>query len=140
MKAIIAAAFLFANTCGMADSGNTTLTLRPLKSGDYAATRPEKQQAVVIHDDAEWKSVVGGDMPLLEVDERIIVLFAGMKKTGGWEILPNRAFLAGDVLVIDASLHGPAPGDMTTQALTYPFAVVAVNTRDFKSVRWDEKK
>ncbi len=137
MKAIIAAAFLFANTCGMADSGNTTLTLRTLKTGN--ARLPHAAGAVAVSNEIEWTSLVGGDMPIFVTNESLIVLFAGEKPTGGYEVVPNAAFLDGDVLVIDADVHGPAKGDMVTQALTYPFAAVAVNTRDFKSVRWHAK-
>ncbi|HWW62265.1 MAG TPA: protease complex subunit PrcB family protein [Thermoanaerobaculia bacterium] len=123
----------------MADSArNTTVTLRTLKSG--SATLPRSVGAVVIHDANEWSSLVGGDMPAVETNETLIGLFAGEKPTGGWAIEPNRAFREGDVLVIDAPLRGPAAGDMVTQALTYPYAVIAVNTRDFKSVRWEPSR
>lgn len=139
MKAIIAAALVFANTCATADSGNTTMSFRTLKSGAYSSMRSEKVQAVVVRDRSQWESVVGGEMPAVDFEkETVVVLFAGMKSTGGWWIEPKGARLDGDVLVIDAPVHGPAAGDIVTQALTYPFAAVAVERRNVENVRWQE--
>jgi hypothetical protein len=67
-----------------------------------------------------------------------VFLFAGMHNTGGYSVEARGATLEGDVLVIDAVVHGPPPGAITTQVITYPFAVISVTPRGFRSVRWHE--
>ena len=34
-------------------------------------------------------------------------------------------------------VQGPPPGGITTQAITYPYAVITINRRDVAKVRWE---
>lgn len=118
------------------------MKIRTVESGSYAAAKPKSPEAMLATDDAAyarlWSSIAGGDTrpPVDFAKESVVFLLAGSKPTGGWSIEPRGAMLDGDTLVIDAVIKGPPPGGIVTQAFTSPFAVVAVDTRNAKDVRW----
>ncbi len=55
-----------------------------------------------------------------------IVLSWGEKPTGGYSITIDQLEMEGDTLKVTYSLQSPSPGDMVTQALTYPEAEAAL--------------
>jgi PrcB C-terminal len=116
--------------------------IRTIKSGSNAAARQGSRQAMLANN-AEiyarlWSSLIGSETaPSIDFSsECAVFLLAGQRNTGGYSIQPNGAALDGETLVIDATVQGPPPGSIVTQALTYPYVVIAVKTRSAKDVRW----
>jgi hypothetical protein len=136
------------NTCTAANVAEKAeaeaVEIRILAHGGYAV-HESGRKAVLATSDADyrkqWQALIGGGT-IVPVDfEKSVVVFllAGMRNTGGWSVVPESARLEGDTVVVHAKIQGPPPGAITTQALTYPWAVVAVHTRDVKSARWDSE-
>ncbi|HKR66570.1 MAG TPA: protease complex subunit PrcB family protein, partial [Thermoanaerobaculia bacterium] len=112
--------------------------------GGSSALNAENASAVAAFDDATyreiWKKQVGeGTPPSVDfAKEAVVFLFAGMRNTAGYAIETRGVSLDGDALVVDAVVSGPPRGAMTAQVITYPYAIVAVTPRNFRSVRWHE--
>lgn len=142
--ALLLAALTFANACTAVSGGTDEMTMTTLGRGSYAASHGGRN-AVLATSDAEyqrvWREMVGGAdaPPTVDFAQHVAVfLFAGQRNTGGWSVDPKSATVEGDTLVIDAAVTGPGPDMIVTQALTYPYAVVSVRTRDVKNVRWPQ--
>ena len=129
-----------------ADNGSASASeiveTRTLTSGGYAQAQPERPQAVAVKSADEyagkWQQTVGGGTPP-QVDfaaDSVVILLAGSRRTGGYSVDVRGARLEGRTLVIDAAVKGPPPDAIVTQAFTSPFAVIAVNTKNFDDVRW----
>lgn len=97
----------------------TTMQFRVIEKGAYGTA--ESPNATV--------SVTKGDK------ESIIRLDLGMRPTGGWSIEPLDVTAEGDVVTVKAKVNRPAAGSIVTQALSAPYAVIAVNA-PVKAVRW----
>jgi hypothetical protein len=112
-----------------------------IATGSYAAA--EARQAVLAASEADyraqWQKLIGeGEAPAVDFTQNVTVfLMAGTRNTGGWRVVPAGVQIDGDTAVIDAKVQGPPPGGMTTQALTQPYAVISINQRSVKQVRWD---
>jgi PrcB C-terminal len=137
--AVLLAALAFANTC---TTTGGPVEPRTIRTGAYAAAKPEQKQAVAALTEADyrrlWPSLIGGEEPPAVdfASESVVFLLGGAKPTGGWSVVPRGATLEGTTVVIDAVVQGPPPDSMTTQAFTSPFAVIAVKSKDFTDVRW----
>lgn len=125
------------------NAGADTVEINTIARGGYAAE--SGRNAVLATNDADyrrlWQELIGGgEIPNVDFDRGVAVfLLAGMRNTGGWSIQPNSASIEADgTAVIDAKVQGPPPGGIVTQAITYPYAVVVVSSRDVKKVRWPE--
>jgi hypothetical protein len=137
---LLTLALVFA--CNTVPGGNT-VDLRTLTTGTMAAVSPEQQRIEYASDDATyrrlWTSLIGtGEPPQIDFNkESVAFLLAGQRNTGGYSVEPNRARIEGQTLVVEATVRVPAADMMTTQMLTSPYAVVAVQRpRPFSSVRW----
>lgn len=125
-----------------APATSSSIQLRTLSSGGYAAAKPAKPQATPALDEATyqrlWSSLIGnGDAPAVDFSrESVVFLLGGEKSTGGWTVVARGAKLEGDALVVDAAVQGPPSDAIVTQAFTSPYVVVAVNSKAFQSVRW----
>lgn len=79
---------------------------------------------------ALWKEHTSAtEQPLPTVDFKkydVVAVFAGSKSTGGYEVAIEGVTVKGKVAVVQATLYKPAPGAMTTQAFTAPYAFRAV--------------
>lgn len=117
------------------------MEMSTIARGSYAVA--EERKAVLVRSEAEyreqWQALIGeGTPPAVDFDTHVAVfLMGGMRNTGGWSVDPVAARVEGDVAVIDAKVQGPPPGGITTQAITYPYAVVTVNQRVVEKVRWE---
>jgi uncharacterized protein (DUF885 family) len=86
----------------------------------------------LISNQTDWQrvwQVVGSDrrIPELNFDTRsAIVVYQGIKPTGGWSILVNKLRRVGQNLIVSVREQKPGPGDITTDALTSPFVVVSI--------------
>lgn len=116
---------------------------RILAGGTNAAAEPDEPRAIAITKAADyqraWDETIGGGKPP-EADfknESVIILLAGQRRTGGWRVGPRGVSMEGRTLVVDAEIAGPPPDAIVTQALTSPYAVIAVNTKNFDDVRWN---
>jgi hypothetical protein len=113
---------------------------RSVANAGYAS-RTEKG-AVVAADEAAyrnaWNSMIGaGEAPAIDfASETALFLFGGQRPTGGYSVEVRGVTLDGDTAVVDGNVQGPPSGSMTTQALTSPYAVIAVQSRAIKNVRW----
>lgn len=116
--------------------------MRVLTSGGYAAATPESPQAIAVQSAAEyarvWQEQIGsGEPPQADfATEAVVILLAGLKRSGGYSVEPRGVRLNGRTLVVDAVVQSPPAGSMTTQALTSPYAVIAVDAKSFDDVRW----
>lgn len=70
--------------------------------------------------------VANADGVSYRIEEQKIILSWGEKPTGGYAILIDGLEVRGDTLTVTYSLKAPAPGDMVTQALTYPQATAII--------------
>jgi hypothetical protein len=88
---------------------------------------------------AAWREHVGeGEPPAIDfTNETAVFLFAGQRPTGGYSVSVKGVRVEGTTLVIDGGVQTPPPGGMSTQAITSPYAVIAVAHRDFTNVRWN---
>ena len=117
--------------------------MRSIATGSYAAAQAETPQAVLIVSADDYariwdQTIGGGERPQVDFDsESVIILLAGLKRTGGYSVEPRGVTLDGRVLVVDAVVKSPPPDAIVTMALTSPFAVIAVNTKALDSVRWN---
>ncbi len=117
--------------------------MRTLITGSYAAAQAELPQAVLIESAADYariwaETIGGGERPPADFEkESVVILLAGLKRSGGYSVEARGVTLEGRVLVVDAVVKSPPPDAIVTMALTSPFAVIAVNTKALDSVRWD---
>ena len=96
---------------------------------------PTKPEEKVFRDTASWKAFwekARGYLPpeLRKIDfekEVVIAVLAGEKRTGGWKIEVAKVERTPEGgLLVTVREKGPAPGAITTQALTYPYHIVCV--------------
>ncbi|MFZ5596934.1 MAG: stalk domain-containing protein [Bacillota bacterium] len=73
----------------------------------------------------------------LSGDRSEITLSWGEKSTGGYSIKVESIELKGETLMVYYTLHSPGPGDMVTQAVTYPRDTVKIpaGKESFKEVQ-----
>ncbi len=116
--------------------------MRVLTTGAYGASQAESPRAIAVKSADEyrsaWQEHVGtGEPPQADfATESVVILLAGLKRSGGYSVEPRGVSVDGRTLVVDAVVNRPPPGSMTTQALTSPYAVIAVDTKSFDDVRW----
>lgn len=137
MRAAILLSLSLLGCASDASQPEGTVEMRVVTSGGYAAAQPEAPKAVLVKSAEEYRQLTGAALQDADLaSESVIVLLAGSKPTGGYSVEPNGVTVDGRVLVVDATIKSPPPGSMVTQALTSPFAVIAVNTKQIDSVRW----
>lgn len=143
MRAALLLAVFLSTACSAASGGvEDEVTMTTLGQGAYAASRGERTAVLATSADeyqSLWSQSIGGAQapPAVDFSRNVVVfLLAGPRNTGGWSIAPRSVAVEGDTAIIDAPVNGPPPDAMVTQAFTYPWAAVAVQSRDVKSVRW----
>ena len=139
---LFALAFNMCTTANVAEkTEGGAVEIQTLTTGGYAIDEERKAVLVTSQEEYErqWQALIGeGSLVSADFEKSVVVfLLGGMHNTGGWSVVPESALLEGDTIVINARVQGPSPGVITTQAITYPYAVVAVHTREAKNVRWD---
>jgi hypothetical protein len=137
-----ALAFAAACTTGGATAPGAPAEMRVVAQTAYATT--ERTGALIASDEATyrntWAQSFGnpGAAPAIDfATETAVFLFGGMRPTGGYSLEVNGVSLENGTLVVDGGVQAPPSGSMTTQSLTYPSAVIAVKSRDIKTVRWN---
>jgi hypothetical protein len=133
------AVLALANACTAA-GGTVKPEVRTISSGGYS--QAESTSAFAVFDqktyETRWNETIGnGDRPAVDFSkESVVFLFAGMRTSGGYSIEVRGATLENETLMVDAVIHGPPAGSMVTQAITMPYAVVAVSGAKFSEVVW----
>lgn len=114
-------------------------TLRQLAFGSQSAAH--SAQVLIARDrdtlerirDLAYGHLIGGPRPAWEVDLAdgpVVGVFLGMRPTGGFAVVIDAALpIPGGVLLRPREVR-PAPDAMVTMALTFPWTVVQVVTRD----------
>lgn len=133
--------FAAACTTNGAVAPDASAEMRVVHQSGYATT--ERTDAVIATDESTyrntWAQFLGNPQSAPAIDfstETAIFLFGGMRPTGGYSVEVRGVRLENGTLVVDGGVQAPPSGSMTTQALTYPTAVIAVKNRDIKTVRW----
>jgi len=88
--------------------------------------------------DSNWKAYVPGKPGEADFgSETVIFLLLGAQQTGGYAIEPIAADPpAGGVVRVRAKLVQPMGDEPATEALTAPYAVIAVRARGITKVEW----
>lgn len=116
-------------------------SFRTLAEGAYS--RVSQRTVAVVRDEQAWKGLAPKLGPASlrgAVDwekDQLLVLFAGERTSGGYRVEVTRIAMEGAEAVVHVTDIEPDPSCSTTQALTYPFAVIAMprSTRD-PVARW----
>lgn len=119
------------------------IEMRTIASGGYA--RDDSGRQAVLASSADqyrrlWAEKIGdGPAPEADFSKGVAVfLLAGSRPTGGWSIVPEGVDVEDGKAVIRARIQGPGRGSIVTQALTSPYAVVFLNSREVEGVQWPE--
>jgi hypothetical protein len=111
----------------------------PLRSGTNPAilaqwsglhSGVEQPSSRVIRDAAEWTALwrqLNREAPQsLDKNQMAVAIFLGQRRSGGFRVEVTGAGAEAGEIVLEYREHTPAPGMMTTQALTSPWAVVTL--------------
>jgi hypothetical protein len=75
----------------------------------------------------------------MTVDGKTYILVTrGTKNTGGYDVKVNSVMDHGSEAVVSVEYVDPAPGDIVTQAITYPYELISIKATD-KKIRFEEK-
>lgn len=86
-----------------------------------------------------------GLYPLTVGDATYLLVSWGQKRTGGYAVSVRGARQDGDVIVIEVALTAPKPGDIVTQVITHPHALIALPATEasfaaeFSGAEWAPK-
>ena len=134
-----------APTQGYAPYGGETRTLDSRRIGQWTRTGVGEARRLVIRDANAWaqfwSELGAGERP--EVDftrDVVIVVAAGQRPTGGYEIAIDRVTQANRELTIEVIERTPGPNCMTTASLTQPVDVVTVPASEARSWSFVERK
>lgn len=117
--------------------------MKTIASGGYAGDDSGRQAVLARSADEYrrlWAEKIGSD-PAPEADFGkgvVVFLLAGSRNTGGWTVEPESVEVSGGTATVRARIQGPGRGGIATQALTSPYAVVFIDSRDVDEVQWPE--
>lgn len=118
------------------------LEYRTIQSGNGISVMSSQPRAFVAWTEQDytnfWSSLVSAAPPP-KIDfkkERPVLLLAGSRPTGGWNIQVKSAHLDRDVVFVTAPIVGPPADAIVTQAITHPYVLIAVPTTKGRKIRW----
>jgi hypothetical protein len=119
-------------------SAAASVPLRNLGKGASSGIKEPTEE--VIRNQAAWdkfwaRHAGQANAPAPEIDfskDMVIAVTLGRKTSGGYSIQISKVEAVGDRLKVSVVRTAPAPGAMTTQALTAPFHMVVVPQSDLK--------
>lgn len=118
----------------MAAGQTQSATNVPFETISKRTSRIEDAGTRVVADDASfatlWLQHNGSSQQKPEVDfnkQTVIAVFAGQKKTGGYDIEITKIVQTGKTLEVTYHESSPAPDSLTTQVLTSPSHLVTIN-------------
>lgn len=109
------------------------------QAADVGVTAPSVELATSQAEyNALWRTHIGsGELPPVDFSkESVVFLLMGARSTGGYGIDPKEVKLEGTTALVSAAMIKPGKGDMTTQAFTAPFAVLAIEKPQLQAVEW----
>ena len=123
---------------GMGGSDASGLGVRPIASGLQASGGGAPQSWLARSDEQLRESVAARiqglalppepAQPAIDYGREVVVgVMIGQRPTGGYRVEVSKARLDGSTLVVVVREIEPAPGEMTIQVLTSPWALVAVD-------------
>lgn len=112
----------------------TRVVVRPGAEGEDQPALPGIPLEQVAADAAQTLERRAGGAGETEV--MLLVWAMGEKPSGGFGVDISAVQLFGSTLVVRAHLREPGADEMVTEALTYPFHVVAVPAVAFEEVYW----
>ena len=139
---LLAASSFFLLSCmsSRAEDSSGSIAWREVASGSHSNIKQASRQ--VIRDQQQWikwwqqhnkvqMHIDGKTVPKPppEVDfeqEMVLVATLGQRSTGGYSIRFTEIRREGDVVTATLQISSPGPDDLVTQALTSPFAVIAI--------------
>jgi len=97
----------------------------------------DQNRAAAIPGGVNLKALIdaAGDEPAL-----FIIWSLGEKPTGGYDIRIRDVTLSNGTLVVEADVTEPGPDEMVIQALTYPYAAVAIRPVEYDTVEWQTQR
>lgn len=113
----------------LAQAGAQPAPLRVIAQGQQSEVQEPRQ--VVVTSREAWAALWqqhGAQLPVPAVDftrESIVAVFLGTRPSGGYGV-DIVAVRTGAAPVVEYRERRPGPDMMTTQALTFPFSIVAV--------------
>ncbi len=142
----IASILLIIAACGTApDTGGNDVSWSEIASGSSTRARSEGVTVARSRSEAErLKEELGirsEQFTPSEIDfdtEAVVAVRLGERPTGGYRIAVDGASRVDGEIVISASEVAPDPGDMVTQAITYPYTVLRVTASPDEEVRVDK--
>ncbi len=124
-------------------NGDETREGAPLARQVTAASQCGFDEPGLVHVDTPAglaRLVRAGNVNLTSVEghdfsrEHLLVVAAGQKPTGGYGVALQDAHIQDKVLRVAAELRGPGAGQMVTQALTSPCAVLAITPSGWRRI------
>ncbi len=109
------------------------------QAADVGVTAPSIEIATSQAEyNALWRTHIGqGEPPPADFSkESVVFLLMGARSTGGYGVDPQAVKLEGGTAVVNAAMIRPGKGDMTTQAFTAPFAVIAIEKPQVQAAEW----
>lgn len=121
---------------GLGEEAMNPSNVQVLAQGSNAAYTNPRPAAFVAGDAAAlaalWRLVGGNQVPAPAApavnfaQRRVVAFFWGQKSSGGYSVRYLSSRLSGSTLQVTLRLAMPAPGTLTTQALTSPFVALEV--------------
>lgn len=105
-----------------------------MTGNDPALAQPK---ADLIRSEDDLAALGSAELNSLSVDfdtQDVVLVALGQHPTGGYAAQINRILLEGPTLYVIGQAVMPAPDDMVTEALTYPYAVAVVEKTDAQGV------
>ncbi|GAA4007116.1 protease complex subunit PrcB family protein [Deinococcus rubellus] len=110
----------------------TTLKFREVASGSNALASTPQVKLASSQDDlgALWNSAYGRQVPVpptpIILGQTAVGIFLGNRPTGGYGVTVQSVSASGSALNITVNVRAPGPGSITTQSITSPWTIVAV--------------
>jgi hypothetical protein len=129
------------------DKGQQALSWEVLASGSQAAGGDGITLEVATSQselEGLWRRAYGNltsPPPVPQVDFNrggVVAAFLGTRPTGGYGVDVRAVREEGGVVVVDLAITEPAPGALTTQALTHPWVMVAIRGAELGEVWFRE--
>jgi hypothetical protein len=116
---------------GCATPGTGTLLDIPFETLDRGTTSAIRERTYVVARSADevaalWRAHRGVAPPAGVAGRTVIAVFAGERRTGGYQIDVDRVEARGDRVRVHLRETVPPPGTLVTQSLTYPYHIVAI--------------
>lgn len=109
-----------------------SLRFREVASGSNALVSTPQVRLAASQNDlgALWDSAYGRQVPVpptpLIVGQTAVGIFLGNRPTGGYGVAVQSVSASGSALMITVNVRAPGPGSITTQSITSPWTIVAV--------------